>query len=60
MLSYGLKEIKISHSKSQKGKRKGTPYDETWVDSFDPRPKKNEKLCQSSRPGKIFYKTFKN
>ena len=33
-------DLKISHSTGS-GKRKITPYDESWIDSFDPRPPKN-------------------
>ena len=36
-----FKQMKISHSRPKKGKRKVTPNDESWVDSFDPRPKKS-------------------
>jgi hypothetical protein len=37
-------EMKISHSIPKKGKRKVTPYDESWVDYFDPRPKRQSLL----------------
>ena len=34
-------EMKISHSTVKKKKRKVTPFDDSWIDSFDPRPMKH-------------------
>ena len=44
-------EMKISHSIPKKGKRKVTPCDESWVDSFDPRPKRHR--ADITLPAKI-------
>lgn len=34
-------QLKTSYSKPKRGKRKITPYDNSWIDSFDPRPEKH-------------------
>ena len=36
-----ISEMKISHSSVKKKKRKVTPCDDSWIDSFDPRPLKH-------------------
>ena len=36
-----VSEMKISHSTVKKKKRKVTPCDDSWIDSFDPRPMKH-------------------
>ena len=38
-----LSEMKVSKSSLMKKKRKITPYDDSWIDSFDPRPMKSRK-----------------
>ena len=36
-------EMKVSKSSLMKKKRKITPYDDSWIDSLDPRPMKGRK-----------------
>ena len=36
-------EVKLSHSTGLGSKRDMTPYDDSWIDSFDPRPTKQRK-----------------
>ena len=36
-------EMNVSQSSLMKNKRKITPYDDSWIDSFDPRPMKGRK-----------------
>ena len=38
-----MSETKISQSSLMKKKRKIKPYDDSWIDSFDPRPMKGRK-----------------
>ncbi|KAK2568079.1 hypothetical protein P5673_008005 [Acropora cervicornis] len=38
-----ISEIKISFSNLRKKKRKVTPSDDSWIDSFDPRPMKQRR-----------------
>ena len=38
-----MSEMKVSQSSLMKKKRKITPYDDSWIDSFDPRPMKGRK-----------------
>ena len=38
-----VSEMKVSKSSLMKKKRKITPYDDSWIDSFDPRPMKGRK-----------------
>ena len=36
-----LAQMKTSHSTQRKGKKRVIPYDDSWIDSFDPRPKRH-------------------
>ena len=38
-----MSEMKVSQSSLMKKKRKITPYDDSWIDYFDPRPMKGRK-----------------
>ena len=38
-----VSEMKVSKSSLMKKKRKITPYDDSWIDSLDPRPMKGRK-----------------
>ena len=38
-----MSEMKVSQSSLMKKKRKITLYDDSWIDSFDPRPMKGRK-----------------
>ena len=38
-----ISEMKMSFSNVRKKKRKVTPYDNSWIDSFDPRPMKQRR-----------------
>ena len=38
-----MSEMKVSQSSLMKKERKITPYDDSWIDSFDPRPMKGRK-----------------
>jgi len=38
-----ISDMKISFSNVRKKKRKITPYDDSWIDSFDPRPMKQRR-----------------